>query len=116
MEFLGNLLCLLMDKTGRKAMHLSLMFLTGAACLSSAIPVLFGNECKNCILFRVFMCRKKNLKFISMKWHLLSIVLFFNNILTKKTKSKMYVNIMLHIISLRESNEMSYKLTIYFPC
>lgn len=77
MEFLGNLLCLLMDKTGRKAMHLSLMFLTGAACLSSAIPVLFGNECKNCILFRVFMCRKKNLKFISMKWHLLSIVLFF---------------------------------------
>lgn len=77
MEFLGNLLCLLMDKTGRKAMHLSLMFLTGAACLSSAIPVLFGNECKNCILFRVFMCRKKNLKIISMKWHLLSIVLFF---------------------------------------
>lgn len=54
MEFLGNLLCLLMDKTGRKAMHLSLMFLTGAACLSSAIPVLFGNKCKNCILFICF--------------------------------------------------------------
>lgn len=50
-EFLRNLLCLLMDKTGRKAMHLSMMFLTGAACLASAFPVLFGNECKNCISF-----------------------------------------------------------------
>lgn len=58
MEFLGNLLCLLMDKTGRKAMHLSLMFLTGAACLSSAIPVLFGNESHNWIMVALSMVGK----------------------------------------------------------
>eukprot|EP00105_Crassostrea_gigas_P042357 XP_019926505.1 PREDICTED: organic cation transporter protein-like [Crassostrea gigas] len=58
MEFLGNLLCLLMDKTGRKAMHLSLIFLTGAACLSSAIPVLFGNKSHNWIMVALSMVGK----------------------------------------------------------
>lgn len=64
MEFLGNLFCLLMDKIGCKVMYLFLMFLIGVVCFFFVIFVLFGNECKNCILFCVFMCCKKNFKFI----------------------------------------------------
>lgn len=115
MEFLGNLFCLLMDKIGCKVMYLFLMFLIGVVCFFFVIFVLFGNECKNCILFLCYYVLSLFL------WSGIYLVLyfFFNSILIKKIKIKMCVNIMLYIIFLCEFNEMSIKLIklmIYFLC
>lgn len=57
-ELLGYLLCLVMDRTGRKPLHLSVMFLSGVACLSSAFPVLFGDNSHNWIMITLSMVGK----------------------------------------------------------
>jgi hypothetical protein len=44
-EALGYLLCFLMNKTGRKPMHLVLMFGSGLGCLLSILPALFLDSC-----------------------------------------------------------------------
>ena len=45
MEFAGYLLCIFMDRTGRKPMHLTVMFLSGISCLASVLPLMFGDDC-----------------------------------------------------------------------
>jgi OCT family organic cation transporter-like MFS transporter 4/5 len=45
-EFIGYFLCIFMDRTGRKPMHLTVMFMSGIACLASVLPLIFGDECK----------------------------------------------------------------------
>ena len=45
MEFAGYFLCIFMDRTGRKPMHLTVMFLSGISCLVSVLPLMFGNDC-----------------------------------------------------------------------
>lgn len=44
-EGLGYLLCFLMNKTGRKPMHLTVMFGSGFGCLLSILPALFLDSC-----------------------------------------------------------------------
>lgn len=45
-EGLGYLLCFLMNKTGRKPMHLTVMFGSGFGCLLSILPALFLDSCR----------------------------------------------------------------------
>ncbi|XP_062596942.1 organic cation transporter protein-like [Saccostrea cucullata] len=58
MEFIGYFLCIFMDRTGRKPMHLTVMFLSGTACLASVFPVLFGDESHNWIMIAFSMVGK----------------------------------------------------------
>nr|XP_022333445.1 organic cation transporter protein-like [Crassostrea virginica] len=58
MEFFGYLLCIFMDRTGRKPMHLTMMFLSGISCLASIFPVLYGDESHNWIMIALSMVGK----------------------------------------------------------
>lgn len=55
-EGLGYLLCFVMNKTGRKPLHLTVMFGSGFGCLLSILPALFLDSCT---------CKYKNSKFSS---------------------------------------------------
>lgn len=55
-EGLGYLLCFVMNKTGRKPLHLTVMFGSGFGCLLSILPALFLDSCT---------CKYKNSKFFS---------------------------------------------------
>lgn len=50
-EGLGYLLCFVMNKTGRKPLHLTVMFGSGFGCLLSILPALFLDSCKFKIFF-----------------------------------------------------------------
>jgi hypothetical protein len=45
-ELLGYSMCFLLDKTGRKPMHLGVLFGSSVACFLSLIPILLLDECK----------------------------------------------------------------------
>ena len=56
MEVAAYVLCLLLlDRIGRKPLHAGTMILGGVACLSTIFTVLYGNECKNKKLFKLFL-------------------------------------------------------------
>nr|XP_022332246.1 organic cation transporter protein-like [Crassostrea virginica] len=58
MEFAGYFLCIFMDRTGRKPMHLTVMFLSGISCLVSVLPLMFGNDSHNWIMIALSMVGK----------------------------------------------------------
>ena len=41
----------LLDRIGRKKLHCSFMVVGGLACLSTIFPVLYGDKCKECVLY-----------------------------------------------------------------
>jgi hypothetical protein len=45
-ELLGYLMCFFLDKTGRKPLHLGVLFGSSVACFLSLIPILLLDECK----------------------------------------------------------------------
>ncbi|XP_056021360.1 organic cation transporter protein-like [Ostrea edulis] len=57
-EFIGYFLCIFMDRTGRKPMHLTVMFMSGIACLASVLPMLFGDDSHNWIMIALSMIGK----------------------------------------------------------
>ncbi|XP_062578070.1 organic cation transporter protein-like [Saccostrea cucullata] len=57
-EVLGYLTCFLLDKTGRKPMHLVVLFGSSVACLLTLIPILLLDESYNWLLITFAMIGK----------------------------------------------------------
>ncbi|XP_048736778.1 organic cation transporter protein-like isoform X2 [Ostrea edulis] len=57
-ELIGYSLCIFMDRTGRKPMHLTVMFMSGIACLASVLPIKFGDDSHNWIMIALSMIGK----------------------------------------------------------